>query len=152
MSCAEAGKTSGPKKTPQSGVFLWLSRSKPGKMQDLLGSRCVGSRCCCWSSRSVSSRGWSSHRSWSGWSSSFFFFTASGQSSSSDDGGQNEGLVHDDFPLRGLKTISGNCRRLIQESLNRDKSTRVLLHSVKYYIVFPNHSGNKDIKLTRNLQ
>jgi hypothetical protein len=41
---------------------------------------------------------WSSSRGWSwGWS-WLFFFTASGQSSCSDDGGQNEGLVHFDFP------------------------------------------------------
>jgi len=89
--------------------FFMQPRCASGCAGQLLGSRCVSSRS---SGRSVSSwsrsfSGRSCHRSCR--SSGFFFFTASGQSSSSDHGGQNEGLVHDDFPYRGLKTISGNC-------------------------------------------
>jgi hypothetical protein len=98
------------KKTPHSGVFLCALGTGQGRFVQLLGSRSVGS----WSSgRSVSS--WSgsfssrsSHRS--GRCSSFFFFTASSQSSSSDHGGQNEGLVHDDFPY-GLKQFPETASR-----------------------------------------
>ena len=83
------------------------SRGISSSLGSVWGS-CIGSRSCgisgrsgrsrgCWLGSRCSSRGF--HRCRSGSGSGFFLLAASGECSSCDQGGQNERVLHFDFPI-----------------------------------------------------
>jgi hypothetical protein len=105
------------------------------------GSGCIGSRSSGWcSSRSGISGGWcrSSNRCWSSRSSGFFFFAASGQSSSGDDGGQNEGLVHFDFPNVRMRKQFPEIAQMAGMPSKPSQKYSSSFDPASDYIVFPN--------------
>jgi len=94
LGCGSAGSGSSSSVSSSLGSISGGSSSVSSRCSRSCG---VGSGRSCWLGGRSRSSGRSFHRSgcWSG----FFLLATSGECSSSDQGGQNEGVLHFDFPI-----------------------------------------------------